>query len=93
MKSFIQINSRNFSFFFFKDFVCLFERERMRETAHERGEGQREKQTPCRAGSPMRDSIPGLQDHDLSRRQSLNQLSHPGALYIFFIQVHAKLQI
>ncbi|XP_064439430.1 putative protein PTGES3L isoform X3 [Mirounga angustirostris] len=27
----------------------------------------------------MRDSIPGLQDHDLSRRQSLNQLSHPGA--------------
>ncbi|XP_073749523.1 zinc finger TRAF-type-containing protein 1 isoform X4 [Callorhinus ursinus] len=27
----------------------------------------------------MRDSIPGPQDHDLSRRQSLNQLSHPGA--------------
>ncbi|XP_064453340.1 valacyclovir hydrolase isoform X2 [Mirounga angustirostris] len=27
----------------------------------------------------MRDSIPGLQDHDLSRRQSLNRLSHPGA--------------
>jgi len=28
----------------------------------------------------MRDSIQGLQDHDLSRRQSLNQLSHPGTL-------------
>ncbi|XP_027437263.2 guanine nucleotide exchange factor for Rab-3A isoform X6 [Zalophus californianus] len=27
----------------------------------------------------MWDSIPGLQDHDLSRRQSLNQRSHPGA--------------
>ena len=27
----------------------------------------------------MQDLILGLQDHDLSRRQSLNQLSHPGA--------------
>ena len=70
-----------FFFIFFKDFIYLFERERMRERAHERGEGQREEQTPCRAGSPMRDSIPGLQDHDLSRRQSLNQLSHRGALF------------
>ncbi|XP_064452346.1 AP-3 complex subunit beta-1 isoform X2 [Mirounga angustirostris] len=57
----------------------LFARENERQ--HEREEGQREKQTPCRAGSPMRDSIQGLQDHDLSRRQSLNQLSHPGAPY------------
>jgi len=32
------------------------------------------------AGSPMRDSIPGHWDHDLSRRQMLNHLSHPGAL-------------
>jgi len=51
----------------------------MIEREHERVEGQREKQTPCWAGSPMWDSILGLQDHDLSRRQSLNQLSHPGA--------------
>jgi len=72
-------------FCFFKDFIYLFEREKMRETAHERGEGQREKQTPCRAGSPMRDSIQGLQDHDLSRRQSLNQLSHPGAPRLTFL--------
>ena len=28
----------------------------------------------------MRGSIPGPQDHDLSQRQMLNRLSHPGAL-------------
>ncbi|XP_054368977.1 protein archease isoform X3 [Mirounga angustirostris] len=41
--------------------------------------------------SPMRDSIPGLQDHDLSRRQSLNQLSHPGAYldHTADVQLHA----
>ncbi|XP_059042713.1 solute carrier family 41 member 2 isoform X3 [Mustela nigripes] len=52
--------------------------QRDSEREHERGEGQREKQTPHGAGSLMRDSIPGIQDHDLSRRQSSNQLSHPG---------------
>jgi len=66
-----------FNFFFLKDFIYLFERENERQ--HEREEGQRERQTPRRAGSPMRDLIPGLQDHDLSRRQSLSQLSHTGA--------------
>ena len=63
----------------------------MRESEYMRGgKGQREKQAPRRAGSPMRDSIQGLQDHDLSRRQSLNQLSHPGALqseiFLLFLQ-------
>ena len=38
---------------------------------------QREKQAPCGAESPIWDSIPGPQDHDLSRRQMLNHLSHP----------------
>jgi len=52
----------------------------MRETEHERGKGQREKQTPHKAGSPKWDSIPGLQDHDLSQRQSPNKPGHPGAL-------------
>ena len=50
----------------------------MSEREHERGEGQREKQTPQGAGSGMWDSILEVRDHDLSRRQSLNQLSHPG---------------
>ena len=44
--------------YFFKDFIYLFEKETVRE--HERGEGQREKQTPRGAGNPMWDSIPGL---------------------------------
>ncbi|XP_054366516.1 coiled-coil domain-containing protein 62 isoform X4 [Mirounga angustirostris] len=47
-------------------------REKQREQEHKQGEWEREKQTPCRAGSPMRDLIPGPWDHDLSRRQTLN---------------------
>ena len=36
------------------------------------------------ADSQLCGSIPGLWDHDLSQRQTLNQLSHPGTpdLYI-----------
>jgi len=50
-----------------------------------REEGQREReQTPCRARSPMWDSIPAPGDHDLSLRQTLNRLRHPGALEYFF---------
>ena len=66
--------------FFFKRFYLLFiwQREipvdRGRQRQRERG-----KQAPCRAESPMRDLIPGLWDHDLSRRQWPNPLSHPGA--------------
>ncbi|XP_064427332.1 mediator of RNA polymerase II transcription subunit 6 isoform X4 [Mirounga angustirostris] len=45
-------------------------------TSRGSGRGQREKQAPCGAGSPMRDSIPGPQDHDLSRRQTLNRVKH-----------------
>jgi len=37
-------------FIFFKDFIYLFETERMRERAHEKGEGQREKQVPAEQG-------------------------------------------
>ena len=40
------------------------ERERQRHR-------QREKQAPC-TGSPMWDSIPGLQDRALGQRQALN---------------------
>uniref|UniRef100_M3XUY2 Uncharacterized protein n=1 Tax=Mustela putorius furo TaxID=9669 RepID=M3XUY2_MUSPF len=46
------------------------------ERGHKQGKG--EKQAPHQAKSLMRDSILGPQDHDLSRRQPLNQLSHPG---------------
>ena len=57
-------------YFLKKDFIYLFmrERERMAET---------EKQAPCREpdagldpGTRSLDSIPGLQDHALGRRQA-----------------------
>ena len=69
------------------------DRERVRASI-ERGEGQREKQTPHRAGSPMWDPIPGLQDHDLSQRQLLNQLSHPGTpIKQFQVQLNETLHM
>ena len=71
---------------FFKKILFIYLRDCERE--HERGEGQREKQTPLGAGSPIRDSILGLHlgtpDHDLRRRQLLNQWSHPGTLNKIF---------
>ena len=57
--------SKHSFFFFFKDLIYLF----MIDTEKER-ERQREKQAPCR--EPDQDSIPGLQDHSLGRRQVLN---------------------
>ena len=55
----------SFSNIFFKRFY-LFIHERHRE----RGRGRDTNRLP--AGSPMWDSIPGLQDHDMSQRQMLN---------------------
>ena len=51
----------------------------MRESKN-RGEGQRERERSRlpRVESPIQGSIPGPQDHDLSLRQTLNRLSHPG---------------
>jgi len=67
---------QTFLTFFFK---ILFIYLRKSEKQYERGECQREKQTPQWARSPIWGSIPGLRDHDLSRRQTSNWLSHPGA--------------
>lgn len=51
-------------FCLFKDFIYLFEKE------HEQGQREREKQTPCWAGSPdsTRGWMPGPQNHDLSHQ-------------------------
>ena len=38
----------------------------------------------------MRDSIPGPWDHDLSRRQMPNRLSHPGILLSGYFKRHAR---
>ena len=73
-----------FTFFFKILFICLTERVR----EHKQGEQQREreKQAPHWAKSPMRDSIPGPWNHDLSQRQTLNSLCHPGAPHLHFKQ-------
>ena len=55
------------------------------QASPQRGSGREsEKQTPYRARSLMWDSIPGHWDHDLSQRQTFNQLSHPGTPKIEF---------
>ena len=72
---------------FFKDFISLFYRERKLRTSGRSGrQREKEKQTPCWAGSPMQDLIPAPWDPDLSQRQMLNQLSHPGALGFHFLR-------
>ena len=43
---------------------------------------EREKQTPQWAESPKQGSIPGPQDHDLSLKQMIKQLSKPGILEV-----------
>ena len=50
--------------------MIVTQRERGRDTGRERNR--------LHAGSPMWDSIPGLQNHTLGQRQALNRLSHPG---------------
>ena len=61
----------NFIYLFLKDFIYLSERERERERVHKQGRcWQREKLAPSWARSWMLDS--GLDPHDLSRRQMLN---------------------
>ena len=59
----------------------IFLRFHLLEREHKQGEWQRqrEKQAPCWAGNPMWGLIPGPWDHNLSLRQMLNWLSHPGA--------------
>ena len=58
--------------------MIVTERERAAETQAE------EKQAPC-TGSPMWDSIPGLQDRALGQRQAPNRCATQGSpdLYTF----------
>lgn len=50
----------------------------------ERAQREKGKETPHCAGSPMRGSVPGPWDHDLSQRQMLIQVSHPGPPTVLF---------
>ncbi|XP_072674798.1 modulator of macroautophagy TMEM150B isoform X2 [Canis lupus baileyi] len=67
---------------FFKDFIYLFMREGVgAERGRDRGRGR----SRLHAGSRMQDSIMGLRDHALSRRQTdanRRALSHPGVPYL-----------
>ena len=62
--------------FFFKIYLFMIVTERERGMQRHR---QREKQVPC-TGSPMWDSIPGLQDRALGQRQALNRCATQGSL-------------
>ena len=70
-----------FFFFFFK-ILFIHLTECMWESTRRLSSREREKQTPCQAGSPMWGLIWGPQDHDLSQRQMSNQPSHPGTACI-----------
>ena len=54
--------------------------QREREKGRQRHR-QREKQAPC-TGTPMWDSIPGLQDRALGQRQALNCCATQGSLIL-----------
>ena len=70
-------------FFFRRLYLFIHEkhthREREREAQRHRGRSR------LHAGSPMWDSIPGLQDHALGRRQAPNCQATQGSLKILFL--------
>ena len=73
-----------FSFFLYKGFMYVFEGEWER-AQQEEGQSEREKEGPRWVGSQVRDSIPGLWNHDQSQRQMLKGLSHPGPQEVLFL--------
>ena len=66
-------------------FLCIHERHREREGGRQRHR-QREKQTPS-TGSPMWDSIPGLQDRALGQTQAPNHYATQGSPYKWFLNM------
>ena len=57
-------------FFFLRSYLCMCERQRDRE--RERGRDTGRGRSRLHAGSLMWDSIPGLQDYALGRKQAVN---------------------
>ena len=76
----VQTTLDSFVLFFFLKILFIWERER--ENRQGERQREREKQTPYWAGKPTQGLTPGSWDHDLSRRESLHQLRHPGALLL-----------
>ena len=75
----ISSTSHKSHFLFFLDFIYLFDREREPESTRKgRAEGEGE------VGSPLsREPATGPYPRTLNPRQTLNRLSHPGALFLF----------
>ena len=61
-------------------FIYSWERDTQTERERERGRDTGRGRSRLHAGSPMWDSIPGLQDHALSRRQMLNHWATQASL-------------
>ena len=72
-----------FLYFFFK-ILFIFSWETQRERERERGRGTGRGKSRLHAGSPTWDSIPGLQDHVLGRRQVLNRWATQGSPILKF---------
>ena len=65
-------------FIFLRFYLFIWQRERKITSRQSSRKKERGKQAPCWAESLMQGLIPGPWDHDLSRRQRLNPLSHLG---------------
>ena len=59
--------------YFFKIYLFIYDRQRERERERERGRDTGGGRSRLHTGSPMGDSILGLQDHALGQRQALNR--------------------
>ena len=78
LEMFIVLLRRGFIlFYFFNFYLFMYDSHRERERERQRHR-QREKQAPC-TGSPMWDSISGLQDRALGQRQVLNHCATQGS--------------
>ena len=84
-------------FLFFLRFYLFWERERKRARVRGKGQGRKRSRLPAKQGGLTWGSIPGPQDHDLTHRQTLKWLRHPGTpsfiliyieKYAYITQVH-----
>ena len=82
MSKYYKIQNLFSTFYFLRCYLFIWQRERKRE--NEQGEQKGEKQGPWWAGSPTRGSIPRLQDHDLSWRQTLTDRATQPPLFSAF---------
>ena len=73
-------------------FIIYYLRESKSERAHKQGEGQRERKKQVPRREPNAGLIHRPQDRDLSRRQMLHRMRHPGAQSSAFLSIN-KLEL